>query len=147
MTIMPDTDSAATVTLPRQLGFALRRAQHVLAQDLQAALEPIGLRPPQVAVLSVLGANPGLRQTEICAALGIRPANFVPLVDELERRGLAERRPVPADRRAKGLFLTVVGIETLARAEVIVAAHEARFAARLGAEGRDQLFGLLALIG
>jgi len=145
MTIMPDTRSAAIDLgdLPRQLDYALRRAQLVLAQDLSAALEPVGLRPLQVAVLSVLRGNPGLRQSEIGAALGIRPANLVPLIDELERRTLAERRPIPADRRANGLFITPAGSAAHAKARACIDAHEVRFAARLRAGGKDQLLNLL----
>ena len=67
----------------------------------------------------------------------------MPLVDALEARGLAERRPVPGDRRARGLFLTRLGAEALARLEAKAAAHEAKLAARLGSEGRMQLVALL----
>ena len=38
---------------------------------------------------------PGLKQSEVAAALGIQRANFVALFDGLERRGLARRSPIP----------------------------------------------------
>lgn len=122
---------------------ALRQAQAAVLADLQAALEGEALRPQGFAVLVVLGRNPGLRQNQVGFALDIQRSNLVPLLDLLEAHGLAERRPVPGDRRARGLFLTRLGTETLARLEAKAAMHEARLAARLGTGGRMQLVALL----
>ncbi len=125
------------------LGFALRRAQAAVTQDFLAAFAAEEIRPTQLAVLTVLRHNPGLRQTQVSFSLGIKRTNFVPLLDELERRGFAERRRVPGDRRAAALFLTRAGSEALDRFEAIARDHEARFTARLGAENRATLLGLL----
>ena len=38
---------------------------------------------------------------ETAAAMGIDPSTMVALIDELERTGLAKRRPHPKDRRAR----------------------------------------------
>ncbi|MCW3476217.1 MarR family transcriptional regulator [Rhodovastum sp. RN2-1] len=129
--------------LPGLTGYALRRAQIAVFHDFHRTMEAEGIRTAQFSVLEVLKANPGLRQTQVSFALGIKTTNFVPLFDELERRGLAERRPIPGDRRAKGLFLTEAGRATLERLEKLVAEHEARFVARIGAAGKAQLLGLL----
>jgi len=129
--------------LGAMLHHALRRAHAGVMDGLHAALADEGMRALPFAVLVVLGRNPGLRQTQVGFALDIQPTNLVPLVDALEARGLAERRPVPGDRRARGLFLTRLGAETLARLEAKAAAHEAKLAARLGPEGRMQLVALL----
>jgi len=67
----------------------------------------------------------------------------VPLLDELERRDLAARRPIAGDRRARSLFLTPHGQDLLTRLEQRAAEHEAGVVARLGADGRAQLLGLL----
>lgn len=132
--------------LATTLGFALRRAQAAVAADFFRSFGAEEIRPSQFAVLTVLRHNPGLRQTQVSFALGIKRTNFVPLVDELERRGLAERRRVPGDRRAAALFLTREGATVLDRLEAIAAAHEARFVARLGAERHAALLRLLALL-
>jgi len=128
------------------LGFALRRAQAAVAQDFAKSFGPEEIRPSQFAVLTVLRHNPGLRQTQVSFALGIKRTNFVPLIDELERRGLAERRRVPGDRRAAALFLTREGAGVLDRLEAIAREHEARFAARVGVEQHAALLGLLSRI-
>jgi DNA-binding MarR family transcriptional regulator len=94
-------------------------------------------------VLTIINENPGVRQTEVCEALGIQKANFVPLLNELERRGLALRKSVVADRRSSALHLTRLGSSTLLRARTIHEEYENRFVARLGRRGRDQLLALL----
>jgi len=129
--------------LPGMLFHALRRAQAVVQDDLQAELGPEDMRGLTFAMLVVLARNPGLRQNQLGFALDIQTTNLVPLIDELERKGLAERRVVPGDRRARGLFVTRLGSETLARLEARAAAHEARLVARLGPEGRRELVSLL----
>ncbi len=129
--------------LPDLLGYALRRAQLAVFQDFHHAMEAEDIRTAQFSVLEVLKHNPGLRQTQVSFALGIKTTTFVPLFDELERRGLPERRPIAGDRRAKGLFLTALGQATLARLEALAATHEARFVSRMGPAGKAHLLGLL----
>jgi DNA-binding MarR family transcriptional regulator len=125
------------------LGYALRRAQMAAVAQLVEAFEPVELRPTQFAVLTLIKENPGVRQTEVCEALGIQKANFVPLLNELERRGFTVRRAVIADRRSSALHLTQLGDTTLQHAAVLHEAYEEQFVARLGKRGRDQLLALL----
>src|SRR3979490_684519 len=75
--------------LTDSLGYALRRAQMSAVAEFLEAFKEIDLRPTQLAVLIIISENPGVRQTEVCDALGIQKANFVPLLNELEGRGLA----------------------------------------------------------
>ncbi len=133
--------------LGTMLFHALRRAQARVLDDLQMALGAEDLRPLPFAILVVLGRNPGLRQTQVGFALDIQRTNLVPLIDGLEQRGLAERRAVPGDRRARGLFLTKLGAEMLARLEARAAAHEARLAERLEPGERMRLLALLRRLG
>jgi DNA-binding MarR family transcriptional regulator len=128
------------------LGYALRRAQMSAVGEFLEAFKEVDLRPTQFAVLTIISENPGVRQTEVCAALGIQKANFVPLLNELERRGLALRKAVVADRRSSALHLTPLGKSTLERAQTIHEAYEGQFVARLGKRGRDQLLVLLSKV-
>ena len=125
------------------LGYALRRAQMAAVAEFLQAFEAIDIRPTQFAVLIIIQENPGIRQREVCEALGIQKANFVPLLNEFERRGLALRKAVAGDRRSSALHLTPLGKVTLQRAREIHDAYEERFIARLGKRGRDQLLALL----
>ena len=141
----PANDDAAVDLGPlaAMLHHALRNAQAQVLEELQASFAAEEMRALPFAILVVLARNPGLRQIQVGFALGIQPTNLVPLIDGLEQRGLAERRVVPGDRRARGLFLTKLGAETLARLEARAAAHEARLAERLGPGGRERLLSLL----
>ena len=141
----PAADAAIDLgTLSGQIAYALRRAQAAVFQDFVDTLDAEDIRPAQYSVLEVLRASPGRRQAQVSAALGIKTTNFVPLFDALEAAGLAERRAISADRRAKGLFLSEQGAAMLDRLRARVIEHEARFIRRIGIEGKGQLLGLLA---
>src|SRR2546421_11132604 len=84
--------------LPELIGYVLRRAQLVVFQDFFSTFAPFDISPAQFAVLTVIERNPGLTQSQVAAALGIKRTNFVGLLDELERRALAERRQAPRDK-------------------------------------------------
>ena len=149
---MPEPDAVSPDTqvdlgrLPSLIGYALRRAQVAVFQDFHHSFAAHDIRPTQFSVLHVLQHNPGLRQTQVSQALGIKRTNFVPLFDGLEQRGLAERRPVEGDRRSFALYLTPAGLALVDHLNDIVAAHEARIAGDLGPEGRAQLLGLLSIL-
>ncbi len=130
-------------SLPAALGYLLRRAQVAVFADFIATLDGVGLRPGQYSVLIVIEGNPGLSQRELCAALDIQEANFVPMMNGLVRRGLAQRRPSPADHRRYALHLTARGAALLRRARALHRSHEARLVARLGTRGRAALTRLL----
>jgi DNA-binding MarR family transcriptional regulator len=125
------------------IGYALRRAQLAVFDEVIRNLAELDLRPAQYSVLVLVGNRPGLKQSEVAAALGIQRANFVALLDRLEKRGLARRAPAPNDRRCHALHLTVEGERVLARAGARVAAIEARFDAKLGTGGRERLLDML----
>jgi DNA-binding MarR family transcriptional regulator len=123
--------------LPQYVGYALRRAQLAVFQDVIAALAEVDLRPAQFSVLILVDTTPGIVQSRASAALGIQKANFVPLLTELERRGLIDR--VAVDGRTNGLFLTRKGRATLKRAHALHAIHHARVDALIGSEERERL--------
>src|SRR4030095_1088059 len=101
--------------LPGLIGYVLRRAQLVVFQDFFAAFAPFDIRPAQFAVLTVIERNPGLTQSQVAAALGIKRTNFVGLLHALETRGLAERRQAARDRRSYALYLTAQGAALMRR--------------------------------
>ena len=113
------------------LGYVLRRAQVAVFNDFRKTFDAFGIRPTQYAVLSIIAENPGLKQGDVSAALGIKRTNFVAVLDELERRGLARRQAVADDRRSRALHLTEEGVALMAQMRKLNAAHETRLAAML----------------
>jgi DNA-binding MarR family transcriptional regulator len=129
--------------LPELIGYVLRRAQLVVFQDFFNAFAPFDISPAQFSVLTVIERNPGLTQSQVAAALGIKRTNFVGLLDELERRGLAERRQSARDKRSYALNLTGEGAGLMRKLRPVLRAHESRMIARVGEDGRDRLIDLL----
>jgi DNA-binding MarR family transcriptional regulator len=91
------------------LGYLLRRAQMLAYADFIAELQELNLSPGQFGVLTVIEANPGLRQSEVSSALGIQKTNFVSVLNGFERRGIAVRKAAAGDRRSYALHLTPAG--------------------------------------
>ena len=143
----PGTNGLAVGMLNASVGYMLRRAQLAVFADFGAMLAELELRPGQFAALAVIDSNRGVTQSEVCETLGIWRANFVEVIDDLERRGLARRVASSADRRAKALALTAAGQRVLQRAADLQRAHETRLCERLGTGGREQLLRLLGRLG
>jgi DNA-binding MarR family transcriptional regulator len=129
------------------IGYRLRRAQLRIFQKFITRFAEFDLRPAEYSVLALIAANPGSKQTEIAEALGIKRANFVALINGLEKRGLTERRQPAGDRRSNALFLTPSGEEFVAKANATQADFEAECVAKLGGQkARDQLMALLDML-
>jgi DNA-binding MarR family transcriptional regulator len=129
--------------LPELTGYVLRRAQLAVFQDFFAAFAPFDIRPAQFSVLTVIERNPGLTQSQVAEALGIKRTNFVGMLDELERRGLAERRQTARDKRSYALYLTADGAALMRRLKPVIKAHESRMVGKVGEDGRASLIALL----
>ncbi|HEV2955447.1 MAG TPA: MarR family transcriptional regulator [Xanthobacteraceae bacterium] len=125
------------------IGYMLRRAQIAVFQDVFRAFAEVGIRPAQFSVLTVIAHNPGRTQSQVAAALGIKRTNFVALIDSLERRGLAERRPAPRDRRSHALHLTAGGKAAVRQLNRMVDKLEAGMIRRIGRDRRVVLLELL----
>ncbi len=139
-----DTNNPCLPPLATAIGYKLRRAQLAVFQDFQKSFASVKLRPTEFAVLSLIAANPGQKQTEVAEQLGIKRANFVALMDCLENRGLAERRKGDIDRRSHSLHLTSKGADFISDISKLWAQHEKRIIEKLGGEdNRDALIALL----
>jgi DNA-binding MarR family transcriptional regulator len=129
--------------LPLLSGYMLRRAQFAAFNDFLRFFDDLGVRPVQYAVLTVIDRNPGLKQSQVSEALGIKRANLVAILDALERRGLARREAVATDRRSYALRLTDKGTALMKELRERSREHEKRLAAAIGEDGRQQLLKLL----
>lgn len=129
--------------LDSHVGYAVRRAQVAVFQDFMRAVATTGIRPAQFSILTVIAANPGLKQADVSRALGIERGRLVLVLHELERRGLARRAVSDVDRRSHALHLTPKGERLLAQLNIVVGDHERRMTAKLGPEDKARLLALL----
>jgi len=109
-----------------QIGRLLARAHHRAARVFSEALAPIGLDGRLFGVLSTVGRLGPSTQARLVSELGADKSTLLRTVDDLERRGLVERRPVPGDRRARTIALTDAGRDHLADAEKVAREVSAR---------------------
>ena len=75
--------------------------------------------------------------------MGIDPSTMVALIDELERAGLAKRRPHPTDRRAREVAITPKGRRVLEQGRRMSMQVEDEVLRGLSATERRQLLTLL----
>jgi DNA-binding MarR family transcriptional regulator len=129
--------------LGRRAGFLLAQLGTHAHRRFAERLAPIDLHPRHFGMLSNLAASEGQSQQALSIALGIHRSAVVALVDDLEHRGLAERRRDPVDRRAYTLYLTASGRDVLADLERIAEDHEAELLTALDESERSQLIWLL----
>jgi DNA-binding MarR family transcriptional regulator len=129
--------------MSRRAGFLLVQLGTHRHRAFAERLARLDLHPRHFGMLSQLAVNEGRSQQALSAALGIHRSAVVALVDDLEERGLAERRRDPGDRRAYALYLTPAGRELLVELERIADQDEDELLAGLDAPERAQLISLL----
>lgn len=132
--------------LPELIGYHVRLAQMAIFSDFEIALAEQELSPGLFALLVLIEANPGLKQTQLAEAARLDRSTLVPALDKLEDRGWVERRAAPDDRRSNGLFVTEAGTTVLTAAKRAVRRHEARLARELSTQERTQLINLLGRV-
>lgn len=143
----PSAKAAAGSLFPPMgdiIGYKLRRAQLAVFQDFLVSFAKLKVRPAEFSVLVLIAQNPGQKQTEIADQLGIKRANFVALMDGIEKRGLAERRKSETDKRSHSLHLTPRGAAFCRKMFDVWRAHEDRMVARLG--GPDEQARLIEML-
>jgi DNA-binding MarR family transcriptional regulator len=148
---MPQSDKPCRPTgtgislgqLPELLGYHIRVAQIATFRDFDRHLKGHRISPTLYGALTVIEANPGLKQSELAHAVQLDRSTVVSVVDTLQRRGLVARRRLDGDRRANAVVLTAKGGQLLSEIKPLVAEHETQLAARLSKRDRARLIELL----
>ena len=105
-------------TLSRSALLLVKLGNEVMAQA-EDPLAAIGLSGRQYIVLAVLSEDAPPSQQELAGLCGLLPAQIVPVIDELERRGLVARQRSEADRRRSVVTLTPAGTKALKAADAL----------------------------
>src|SRR5215475_13970824 len=119
---------------PKQIdfGFNVARLARRLRQAVDAELRAYGLTDATWRPLAYVGKlGGGVRQKELATALSIEGPTLVRLLDNLERRGLIERREDETDRRARGIDLTRAGRDLAVRVAKVGDEIQARVLAKV----------------
>ena len=97
-------------------------------------MQETGLPLAPVRALLVLPLDEALSMRQLARRLGCDNSYVTPLVDALEKRGLAVRQPHPTDRRIKVIVLTDRGLDLARRVQLADTTPPAAFSALTGSE-------------
>jgi DNA-binding MarR family transcriptional regulator len=143
MNNLPPGPPGLHAALLRHTGFLISRMGMVAQKQFAERLESLGLTTRMWGVLNVLDAEGAMTQHALGKCVGIDPSSMVSTIDELEEKGLVERRRHPSDRRAHALHLTTKGRQTLTRGREQARRAQDDLLSPLDAEEREQLHALL----
>jgi DNA-binding MarR family transcriptional regulator len=129
--------------LSKHTGFLISRMGLVAQRQFAAKIAAVGLTPRLWGALNVLDHEGEISQQHLGRSVGIDPSSMVATIDELEAKGLVERRRHPTDRRAHALHMTELGRTTLAQARKLAAAAQDELLAPLDESERELLHALL----
>src|SRR5476651_59848 len=128
------------------VGFNLRMAQEAAFQSFSRRSQEIGESPGRFATLTLIARNPGISQTELSQAAGRDKSSLTPVVEDLVRRGLVERKRMRADRRTYRLNVTPAGKKTLTMLTRCGRRHERVLDGIIGRRDRKRFLQILKKI-
>ncbi|MEV4189036.1 MarR family transcriptional regulator [Streptosporangium canum] len=120
-------------------------AAHVSTETLEQQLAPLGLGVRQRVVLNAI-VEGAPTQLAIAHKAGLDKSTLIPVLDQLERQELIERRPDPVDRRARVVTMTDAGRRALTGSTRTVTETEDDLLSDLSPAEREQFRALLQRI-
>lgn len=129
--------------LERSFGFLVNDVARLFGRRFDVNGRWLGLTRAQCRTLGYLARNEGINQAGLADLLEIRPMTLVRQVDRMEESGWIERRPDPADRRARRLFLTDKARPVLDRIWDVATKTQNEAFVRLSPEDAVRLINLL----
>jgi DNA-binding MarR family transcriptional regulator len=115
------------------LGYLLRQAQAASRLAMERALAPLGVTPPQFAVLIMLRVYPGLSGADLARVALLTPQTVGVIIRNLERDGAIAKSPHPVHGRVLQWALTRRGVARLQKCRQHVQSLERRLSAGLNA--------------
>src|SRR6185437_10420676 len=89
--------------------YLIRRLQMISTAIMVEAFEAEDMSLPEWAVLTIVDNHPDIEQSHLADLVSIDKTNTGRLVDQLETKGLVERRPNGSDRRVWMIRCTPLG--------------------------------------
>lgn len=143
----PHVEGIRYGVLDELVGYAIRRAQLVVFDHFQAALNDYHITPQRFSVLVIIAENPGLTQTRLAEILGIARSGAMTIIRALEEMGYVEQETNDDDRRSVRIWISRKGSAALHKLIEKVREHDREIAASLSPAEQRTLKALLAKIG
>ena len=138
----PDPDGSANECI-----VGIVRAGEAFVALANQTLSSYQLSPAARQALAILdGAGEPLSPTEIARRLIVPTASITSLLDTLQRRGLVERRPDPADRRRLLVIITPAAQDLVRRFVPDIVALQASVMRDIPEEDRRQFVAVLTRV-
>jgi DNA-binding MarR family transcriptional regulator len=145
----PAPRTARKTATPRGSGspaFLLAQVGAHAAARFAERLRVLNLTPPHAGILRVVATSGGISQQRLADYLRVLPSRLVVLIDQLEERGVVERRANARDRRSSALHLTDAGAEMLKNIGRLARDHQEALLVSLTVEEREELVLLLGRV-
>lgn len=127
----------------RPAAFLLAQLGSHAASQFAHRLGELRLAPPHAGILNILDRNPGITQQALSSMLGMVPSGLVALLDDLESRGLLERRRNQEDRRRHAVYLSESGRAAMRQIAEVSRKHQRSLLAALSEDEQIRLSELL----
>ncbi len=124
----------------------LHRAQQLAANQSAEALRDAGVTLRQFSLLAAIEEAEGVSQSHLVDTTGIDRSTLADMVARMERADLISRKESAEDARAKSVWLTEKGRNTLGRARPAVAAADAELLNALPKNRRASFLSILAVL-
>lgn len=97
----------------RTFGFLLKDLSRLYSRNFERHAERLQFTLNQCRVLAYLERHEGVSQVRLAYLTDTDPMTLGRLLERMEAEGLVERRPDPADRRARTLYLKAAATPVL----------------------------------
>jgi DNA-binding MarR family transcriptional regulator len=142
----PTPAAACGEVLADDLGWGLGVVFRAYVAAAHAAVVELPGGPRGYQVLAAAAQDAMGSQLALAQHLGIDRTVMTYLLDDLEAAGLIERRPDPADRRARRVAATELGLRSLAALDLRLRAAEEHLLEPLEQSQRESFRGQLRLL-
>jgi len=132
--------------LDHSFGFLVNDVARLFGRRFSQNGRRLSLTRAQCRTLSYLNRNEGINQAGLADLLEIRPMTLGRQIDRMEEAGWLERRPDPADRRARRLYLTGKARPILGRIISVANVTRDEALALLSPAEAEQLIDLLGRV-
>lgn len=102
-----------------RLGYIVHEVSRLLKRRFEEAARTYGITLPQWRTLFAVTKHEGISQVSLAGFVDTDPMTISGILDRLEKRGLVERYPDPADSRAKLARVTPAGLELVKAAREV----------------------------
>jgi MarR family transcriptional regulator, lower aerobic nicotinate degradation pathway regulator len=126
--------------------YLIRRLQMISTAIVAEAFEDEDMPVLEWAVLTIIESHPEIDQSRLAEVVAIDRTNTGRLVDQLEAKGLVERRPSDTDRRVWMLRCTPPGLKTRKRLRLRALATQERLLSCLEPAQREFFIDLMSRV-